>query len=330
MDKATILFVDDEMHILNAMNWLFRKQYKVLLANSGEEAIALMKKHKIDVVCSDQKMPGMTGVEVLSNAKQIIPGAIRILLTGYSDFKAVVGSVNEGEIFRYIQKPWDNSKFRDSIAEAVHISKETATSIKTQPEIDTEKTQEISLLVLDRDNAVTKDIADIISTSHPVHIASDMSEAIDSLEKNNIGVLISDVKVGNTDVTTLVKALKNYHPEIVSIVVTDQADTNTVVDLINEGQIYRFLAKPLKKGSCKINVESAVRKHIQLSQNPDLRIRHIVDKNSFIKKLGGVEEMKLIAGADNLNDQEISQSHTGFFATLLGRLKNLNNTLVRH
>ena len=100
--KYTLLFVDDERRVLTSMRAMFRREYQVLLANSGLEALALLREHKVDVIVSDQRMPGMTGIEVLKQVKVLAPNAMRILLTGYADLQAIEASINEGEVFRYL------------------------------------------------------------------------------------------------------------------------------------------------------------------------------------------------------------------------------------
>src|SRR5262245_50479523 len=104
VQKPTLLFIDDEPRVLTSMRAMFRREYEVLLVNSGPEALALMQKHKVDVIVSDQRMPGMTGVEVLKQVKKLAPNAMRILLTGYADLQAIEASINEGEVFRYLTK----------------------------------------------------------------------------------------------------------------------------------------------------------------------------------------------------------------------------------
>ncbi|RMF17322.1 MAG: response regulator [Gammaproteobacteria bacterium] len=325
MDKATLLFVDDELHILNALNWLFRKQYKVLLANSGEEAIELLKQHPVDVLVSDQRMPGMTGIDVLREARKVRPETLRILLTGYSDFKAIVGSVNEGEVFRFIQKPWDNAKIREIVAEAVEVARSTADAARKAEEAATHapdtatEAERIGVMVLDEDDSITESITATIKSRHPVVVANSLEKAIEVLESQKIGVLISETQVGQTDVTALVKLLKQFHPEIVTVVVTGHNDAELVINLINEGQIYRFLPKPVKPGICKINVEAALRKHRQLAENPDLRIRHIVDKDAFLKKLGITHVAELTGGAET----SAETAPKGFFSNLMARLRGL-------
>ena len=117
-----MLFVDDERRVLTSMRAMFRRDYEVLLANSGQEAIDLLRDHAVDVIVSDQRMPGMTGVEVLKAVKRLAPNAMRILLTGYADLKAIEASINEGEVFRYLTKPCPSEELKEAIGLAADIA----------------------------------------------------------------------------------------------------------------------------------------------------------------------------------------------------------------
>ena len=86
----------------------------------------IMKRFNPHVVISDQRMPEMTGVEFLRQVKDFAPQTVRILLTGYSDLASIVGSINEGEVFRFISKPWDNAEIQKTIGEAAAIALELA------------------------------------------------------------------------------------------------------------------------------------------------------------------------------------------------------------
>lgn len=102
----TLLLVDDEPLILEALVRAFRKRYEVLTADRGDKAIELLNSRPVDLVICDQRMPGVTGVEVLKHALQTQPDAIRILLTGYADTESLIRCVNEAQIYKYIPKPW--------------------------------------------------------------------------------------------------------------------------------------------------------------------------------------------------------------------------------
>src|SRR5712692_3510672 len=105
--KHPILVVDDEPEILFSLRGLLRREFEVSTAGSGQEAMEVLQQQPIHVVMTDQRMPAMTGVELLSQVQGQWPDAIRMVFTGYSDIKAVIDAINQGHIFRYITKPWD-------------------------------------------------------------------------------------------------------------------------------------------------------------------------------------------------------------------------------
>ncbi|GAB6096451.1 response regulator [Desulfatiferula olefinivorans] len=120
--KHTILFVDDEEPILNALMRLFRRQgFELLTASGGEAALALLETEgpRVSVIVSDQKMPNMNGAVFLEKSKAMCPDAVRILLTGYSDMDAIVDAVNRGEIHRYLTKPWNDDELVTAVKKAV-------------------------------------------------------------------------------------------------------------------------------------------------------------------------------------------------------------------
>lgn len=104
-----ILFVDDEENIINSLIRLFRNEdYKVHTALGGQAGLNIIKEHDISLIISDHRMPSMSGVEFLSKAKEIAPDTIRIMLTGYADLESTIAAINEGEVFRFINKPWND------------------------------------------------------------------------------------------------------------------------------------------------------------------------------------------------------------------------------
>ena len=107
-----VLAVDDEQASLNAINRTLRKEFEVVLSLNAQSALEALKKEKIAVLLADQRMPGMTGVELFQKALQIQPNAVRILITGYTDIEATIQSINDGQIYYYINKPWEPDDLR--------------------------------------------------------------------------------------------------------------------------------------------------------------------------------------------------------------------------
>jgi type II secretory ATPase GspE/PulE/Tfp pilus assembly ATPase PilB-like protein/FixJ family two-component response regulator len=115
-----ILFVDDEPNVLNAMRRIFRQEnYTILTAPSGPEALQLLQKEPAHIVISDHRMPGMTGAELLRKIKELYPQTIRIMLTGHADVNAVMGAVNEGAVYKFITKPWNDEDLRLTVSLAL-------------------------------------------------------------------------------------------------------------------------------------------------------------------------------------------------------------------
>ena len=118
--RPTLLVVDDEPEVLHSVHDLLRLDYRVLTCERGVEAVELIGSDEpIQVVMSDQRMPGMKGVEVLARARRIRPEATRLLFTAHADIRAVVDAINEGSVFRYIAKPWDPDEFQALVRQAV-------------------------------------------------------------------------------------------------------------------------------------------------------------------------------------------------------------------
>ena len=116
--KHSILLVDDEPDILFSLRGLLRREFELHTAQSGAEALEVLRKHPIHVIMTDQRMPEMTGVELLRRARGECPEAIRIVFTGYADIKSVVDAINHGQIYRYLTKPWDPDELCAMLHEA--------------------------------------------------------------------------------------------------------------------------------------------------------------------------------------------------------------------
>lgn len=111
--KSAVLLVDDEESILNSLRRLLRGQpYEVVLATSGAQALEIMATRPIDLVMSDARMPGMDGATLLAEVHRLYPATSRILLTGYADLTTIIKAINDGQIHRYISKPWNDEELQ--------------------------------------------------------------------------------------------------------------------------------------------------------------------------------------------------------------------------
>lgn len=117
--ERTILLVDDEENILRSLKRVFRRDgYTIITANSGAEGLEQLKEHEVGVILSDQRMPHMNGTEFLKEAKVIRPDSVRIVLSGYTDLESITEAINEGSIYKFLTKPWEDELLRKNIREA--------------------------------------------------------------------------------------------------------------------------------------------------------------------------------------------------------------------
>ena len=276
--QARLLLVDDEERILSALKSLFRQRYHVFTTTDGNKALDFMGKYHVHVIISDQRMPIMPGVELLRRSHEISPTSVRILLTGYSDLAAIVGSINDGEVYRFISKPWDNTDLQTIVdvyrAEAATIGLQLADT-KT-PATELPKKMDAGVLVIDRDEEIFRVARELVGGLCPVIYAADADAALAVMQTREIGVVITDVEAGHGQLTDMLKLLKRENPQILTIVATSASDSELVIELINEAQIFRFLNRPVNVKLLRGHVHAALQRYLTYKQTPDLVKAHSV------------------------------------------------------
>jgi serine/threonine-protein kinase len=343
--KPRLLFVDDEQRVLNSMRIMFRRQFDLFLASHGAEALSIIKEKDIDVIVADHRMPNMTGVEVLTRVRSMSPRTVRILLTGYADLDAVEGSINDGEVFRFLTKPCAPDQLRETVSLAAKLARETPARTASDPAGDAGVGDENVLEIIMESDTVTEVNAgaaqplptppvarnaparepdfgatDVISrpplldvpkpaaaasmrtrlatglgvivfTSDeqvlgtvqaavrgrlPVYGATNIVQVVKLLTEHRPGVLVTDISQDKATIQAMTARLKEHLPELVTIAVSQHRDVLDMVWLINHGQIFRFLRKPLSSGRCAISLQAALKHHRALLKNPQLIKRHEV------------------------------------------------------
>lgn len=389
--RPALLFVDDERRVLTSMRAMFRREYEVLLANSGDEAIKILAERDVHVVVSDQRMPEMTGVELLATVKEEHPSSMRILLTGYADLDAVEASINESEVFRYLMKPCPTDELRDAVRLAVQAARvsemagvdelaavpeeqlesielmgvvedavevpvlEVAEVVELQPVYESADakadstaieaapysasvTQEMAVvdltnpvaqtsestlvdgldatvsdaqqvdvpivdpevLVLTQDADLLEGVSLAIGPQYAVREADSIDSALRMLSEYPIGVLITDTAVNQEEIDALTRTLKHEVPELVTIIASERSDAALLIGLINHGQIFRFLLKPLQIAQTRIWLNSAMAKYAELCANSGERLRYTVARNA-----------------------DVEASNSGLFANVRARIKTI-------
>ncbi len=161
MNRPVVLFVDDEANVLNALRRSLRKEpYEQLFAQDPKEALEILGKRNVDLVISDHLMPSMDGLSLLKMVKEHYPKIIRVLLTGHADVQMTIAAINEGEVFRFLTKPWDDAELKvtlKNIFEFIDIRRENQVLLDTVRKqrvfIDKLESEHPGLLIVERDES---------------------------------------------------------------------------------------------------------------------------------------------------------------------------------
>ncbi len=113
--KYCLLIVDDEPNVCDSVHDLLRREFRVLKAHSADEGYRLMQEEEVHIVMSDQRMPQISGVELLTKVKARYPQAIRMLFTGFADLESVIAAINQGHIFQFVSKPWQPEELQMAV-----------------------------------------------------------------------------------------------------------------------------------------------------------------------------------------------------------------------
>ena len=287
--KATVLFVDDEERIVNLLKIMFRSTYNVLTATNGDEALAIIASQPVHVIVSDQRMPEMMGIDLLTRARSLSPSTMRVLLTGYSDLAAIVGSVNEAEVFRFLNKPWNQEEIKTIIGDAAAIAMASpmAAAVKTPVGAATgaianavPSGQRRGVLVIDDNEFDRSWVKKTLESAYAMHTAGSIQDALKVLEQHEIAVIVAEATVNGDTTSGFLNVLKQQYPLITTVMLSGAADSDLVIKLINQAQICRFSPKPIKAGAFTLAVRAAMAVHEQFRENPKLMARHKVARST--------------------------------------------------
>ena len=116
--KHCLLVVDDEADVCDSVHDLLRREFRVLRATSANEGFRLMQEEEVHIIMTDQRMPNVTGVELLAKVKARNPNAIRLLFTGYADLESIISAINQGHVYHFLKKPWQPEELLTAVRTA--------------------------------------------------------------------------------------------------------------------------------------------------------------------------------------------------------------------
>lgn len=186
----TLLLVDDEPNIIHALNRTLRRDgYRILTANSAEEGLSVLADNNASVIISDQRMPQMTGVEFFHRVKELYPNTLRIILSGYTELESVTSAINEGAIYKFLTKPWDDELLRKNVREAFELSEMMQENQRLTRELQ-RANNELNQLNQNLEQQVQEKTREIVHNLTMLEISQEILEhlpvAIIGIDENNM------------------------------------------------------------------------------------------------------------------------------------------------
>jgi len=181
-----------------------------------------------------------------------------------------VGSINQGEIFKFVMKPWDNEELKKAVADAARIAVDLAATAPPPAQAESPRSAG-SLLVIDPKEGLAAGLDRLLAGTATVLQVKTPQEAAKMLQGKEIAAIVADLGAGTDGLVALFKQLKEKRPEILSILLAEEPDSELGIELINKAQIYRFLPKPVSAKELRTQVAAALRRYATLKQIPNLK-----------------------------------------------------------
>jgi len=176
MMERTILLVDDEENITASLVRLLRRDgYTILRANSGQEGLELLTQREVGVIVSDQRMPGMTGVEFLSKVKELYPDTVRIVLSGYTELNSVTDAINRGAVYKFLTKPWEDDLLRANVDEAFRRYEMKMENVRLNREIR-EANEKLQRVNQELEERVENKTREVVRNLHVLQVSQEVLE----------------------------------------------------------------------------------------------------------------------------------------------------------
>lgn len=273
-----LLLIDDEPNILSALRRELQSTYAVQPFSDPQQALLHCRDNRVDLAIVDYKMPQMNGVEFLKQFGKLQPDAVRLMLSGEADFNALISTINETHIYRFISKPWDSTELAATLAEALSHREQALENRRLaavcrehrnwQPAQNPNRIYQV-LVVDDEPNilsALARDMnarggfydlqmamqhqADPSSPQEHrdlhfnIHTATSPRQALERARQVHYDVVVSDYLMPEMDGLSFLNAFREIQPDAVRILLSGQADKEVLVKAINNAEIYSYLGKP--------------------------------------------------------------------------------------
>ena len=267
------------------------------------------------------------------------------MLTGYSDLAAIIGSVNDGEVFRFLNKPWNTQEFVNTVDEAVKIGLELQKAANDAPLLSVPKitrlkdqeqplrevakttakpaestaTADENVIVLNGDEQILTSVRDMLPDCQILE-AHDYDAAIDLMLGHEIGVIISNLDDDHESALEFFSLLKNEHPQIVSVLLANSGDSTTLIHLINHARIFRYMFKPIRVHLMTRFLNSSIEQYRKFKTSPTL----LKQQTAQVKPLRPADTSSTARAIDD-RAQKTSAAASPSTSNILGKMRKIRS-----
>jgi response regulator RpfG family c-di-GMP phosphodiesterase len=298
--KHTLLVVDDEADVCDSVHDLLRRQFRVLKAKSAAEGLKLMEQHEVHIIMTDQRMPLVSGVEMLTKIRTGHPRAVRMLFTGFADLESIIAAINEGHIYQFLKKPWQPDELEAAVRQAAmeydRLVEKAEKMQGLQAEIErlwqrvasleSEAVRRPSaesipakhtLLVVDDEPNVCDSVCDLLRKDFRVLKAKSAEEGYKILEAEEVHIIMTDQRMPQVSGVEMLSKVRAGHPQAVRMLFTGYAELESIITAINQGHIYKFLKKPWQTEELQEAVREAAKEYDRLLEQAE-QMRRLHDE----------------------------------------------------
>jgi len=300
--KHTLLVVDDEPDVCDSVHDLLRREFTVLKAKSAAEGYKLMETNEVHIIMTDQRMPHVTGVELLTKIRQGHPRAVRMLFTGFADLESIIAAINQGHIFQFLKKPWQPEELESAVRAAAQeydrlveqgeqvrrLQEEIERLWKRVATLETEVVRrpptpsasagpKHTLLVVDDEPNVCDSVHDLLRNEFKVLKAKSAAEGYKLMESNEVHIIMTDQRMPKATGVEMLSKVRAGHPQAVRMLFTGYADLESVIAAINQGHIFQFLKKPWQPEELEAAVRAAAQEYDRLLEQAE-EMRRLQDE----------------------------------------------------
>lgn len=272
--KAPVLYVDDEPSNLRLFERYFERDYKIFTAGSAQQAREILRRQNIHLVITDQRMPGMTGVELLEAIKDEHPDIARMIVTAYSDVRVVIQAISAGRLDHYVTRPWDPDEVRIAIDRALDgyrlrrrhrvLSErfEAKAGRGAASKITWNRSTRLpTILFVDDDEEHIRRFKESFDREFTIYTASSGDEALERLRSREIHLLVTAQRLVGMNGVELLEAAIRESPDTQRVLLVAYLEFSLVVQAINVGRVDQFALKPWRPEELRVTITDALDAH---------------------------------------------------------------------